>query len=176
MAEKNNIMTNEIVSFKGLFHIDDLFSMTNDYFKELGYDINIGSNQTDIESNHKKIKVVYNIWKKISDYIKYVVKVEISSKMNDVEILIDGVPSIVQKGDITISISGTVISDYEKSWEQKPEYFFIRTLFNKYIYKVKNSQDGGTLSGHVGKFKAEVASFLNMGRFEEHNTTHDIIK
>ena len=178
MAEKHTIVAGDTVGYGGLIQMNDLFTLINSYLRQVGYDKRVTHNEQQVIGNKKHIFVQLKPWKKISDYIKFEIKIGIDATIEDVEIRIDDVPTMVQKGNIKIKFFGAVITDYEKSWEQKPEYFFLRTLFNKFVYKVKMTEWDGMLKNQVAHLKAEIASFLNMKRFDdgEHHTTRDMIK
>ena len=59
MGEKHTIISGEKVSYKGLFELDELFSLINSYFKQLGYDKRVTLNQQQVFDDKKQIVVTY---------------------------------------------------------------------------------------------------------------------
>lgn len=167
MSEKHTIKVGDTVTYTGLFDYNELFALINNFFEQAGYDKRIGNSTNNMSDDKKEVIVGLKIWKPISEYIKYNVSVNISAKYKDIEIRIDDKPRIVQDGKVTVSISGAVITDYQNSWEYKPEYFFLRTLFNKFIYKVKMTDWDGILKNQLNHLKAETSSYLNLNRFDK---------
>lgn len=176
MAEKHTIIAGDNVSYSGLIQLPDLFSLLNSYLRQIGYDKKVPSNNQQVIGDTTHVSVELKPWKKISDYILFELKINISAKVKDVEINIDGKNTKIQKGSVDISISGGIVSDYNDLWQKKSEYFFLRTLFNKYVYKVKMDEWDSMLKNQVAHLKAELSSFLNMKGFSEHHTKRDMIK
>lgn len=176
MAEKHTIVSGDTLAFGGLIQLHDLFTLINSYFRQLGYDKRVSHNEQQNFGNKKTISIQLKPWKTISDYIKFEIKIVIDAEVEDVEIRMGDTPITIQKGNIKFTFFAAVITDYEKSWEQKAEYFFLRTLFNKFVYKVKMTEWDGMLKQQVTHLKAEIASFLNMKRFDETHTMRDMVK
>lgn len=178
MAEKNSLIEGDKISYKGIFELRELMHLINNYLAQLGYDKRVTKNEHQILEKRKIIDVELKPWKKISDYIKYEMKILVSSDFEDVQIEIEGKEKIVQKGKISIKFDAVMMTDYEHNWETKPEYFFLRTIFNKWIYKSKLTQWDNLLKEHVHHLKTEISSFLNLGRYttEEFHKQMNVIR
>lgn len=176
MAEKHTIIAGDKVSYSGLFELKELFSLINSYFKQVGYDKRVITNSQQVFDNHKSVFVEFRPWKTLTDYVQFEIKLKISAEFEDVEIRVDDIPKIVQKGEVSCQFFAAVKTDYEKSWEQKAEYFFLRTLFNKFVYKTKMTEWDGMLKQQTAHLKAEISSFLNMNRFTEEHKHRNLIK
>ena len=86
--------------------------------------------------------------------------------MKDAEIEKQGVKLGINQGTIRIIIDGYLVSDYENWWEEKPLFYFIRTLFDKYIYKYHFTKYTGELIHDIQDLHSRMQKFLNLYRYE----------
>ena len=105
-------------------------------------------------------------FKKITDYAKLVIRINIIIK-NLKEVVVEKQKHKMKmnQGDVQVIIDGFLITDYENRWEGKPEYVFIRALFDKFVYKRYNSEFERTLVNEVEELTTTLKSFLNLYRF-----------
>jgi hypothetical protein len=50
-------------------------------------------------------------------------------------------------------------------WEARAEYTFIRTIFDKFLFRSKSKDYEGMVKSDGVELKNEIASFLNMNKF-----------
>ncbi|MBR9675686.1 hypothetical protein GOV05_01625 [Candidatus Woesearchaeota archaeon] len=177
MAEKATLVEGDKIAYEGLFELKELMSLINSYIKQVGYDKKVVKNEQQVFDNFKQLSIELKPLKKITDYIKFEMKIKIEGReIEDVELRIDDRLRHMQKGRLSIVFFATMHTDYEGTWEQKPEYFFVRTLFNKFVYRAKMTQWESQLKEQVAHLKAEISSFLNIQRFHEKHTQQNTIK
>jgi len=166
MAERFTVVDQENIHYKGLFDIAQLGKAIETWARTKGYDKRIVRDEEHIYKDHKYIHMWWEPYKKITDYVKFEVRIWVYiNNITQVEKDIDGVKTKFNKGDIDITIDGFLITDYEHRWEQKPMYFFLRTLFDKFVYRLEISKYVSLLKDHAMELKAEISSFLNLYRF-----------
>ena len=68
----------------------------------------------------------------------------------------------MQKGLVSIAIDGIYITDYEAHWEGKPIFVFMRSVFDKYIYKTLTGGHQAGLVKDVDELKSLIKSFFNL--------------
>jgi len=166
MAERFTVVDQEKIHYKGLFDITQLTRMIELWCKTKAYDKRIIRDEEHVYKDHKYIHLWWEPYKKITDYIKFEIRIWVYiTDVSQVEKEIDGIKTKLNKGDFDIVLDGFLITDYEHRWEQKPIYFFFRTIFDKFIYKMQMAKYEALIKQHVMELKAEISSFLNLYRF-----------
>jgi len=60
---------------------------------------------------------------------------------------------------------GYVETDYENRWENKPIFYFLRALIDKYIYRIYTDKFESMLVADVHHLHTRIKSFLNLYRY-----------
>ena len=166
MAERMTIVDGEKIVYKGLFDFRELYNLIDAYLWQKGFDKRIRKNEEHVTKDGKFVHVVMQPWKKISDYAKHEIKIDLSVHDAKEEIReIDGVKKKFTNGVVEATFWGYLVTDYEGRWEQRPEYFFLRTIFDKFVYKLQTQNFGAMVKNDVRLLKSEIESFLNLHRF-----------
>ena len=63
-------------------------------------------------------------------------------------------------------MDGYLDTDYEDRWESKPFYFFIRTLFDKFVYRTYSTQYEELLVENCLQLHSTMKAFLNLYQYE----------
>ncbi|MFH1398525.1 MAG: hypothetical protein ABIG95_00245 [Candidatus Woesearchaeota archaeon] len=168
MVETQIIVDGESISYEGLFDAHELFMLIDSFFQEKHWDKREIQSMEKVEPDGKYIELELQPYKKITDYVRYVVRIFIRMyNVTEVEIEKDGHKIKQNKGKIQIVFDGFMETDYEGRWEAKPMYIFIRTVFDKFIYKVYTGKFEAGLVDVVNTLKAQVKGFLNLYRYKE---------
>ena len=126
---------NTTIKHAGYFKFSDLYAMIFDWLKNKKYDV---SEETYEEKagGSKEILIKWKAVKKVTDYFKYeiVVKWHIL-QMKDAEVEIDGKLTKTNNGKLKLTISSSVIRDYDGTWESKPFWVMARKIYEKYLIK-----------------------------------------
>ncbi len=166
MAEMNLIVENVSVSYSGLFDIGEFYKVIDDWFKLKGYDKVIIKHKEYSTETGKNIEILMAPYKKVTDYIKNLVKIWIGiNNLRTVEVKKDGKKVKVNKGDIIIIFDGYLETDYEHRWEQKPLFFFMRVLIDKFVNKSELDKYGKELVKDINEFHNEIRSFLGLHKY-----------
>ena len=154
------------ISFSGLFSAKDLYSIIDTWLMDNRYDKREIRNSELVRQEGKYIEIELLPWRKITDYAKYEIKVRVMIKnMTHVEVEKDGKKVKMDKGDVTVILDGYLTTDYENVWEAKPVYYFLRTLFDKYIYKLYTNRFEAGLKSDVFHLNRQIKGLLNVGRY-----------
>ena len=166
MSEKKIVVDHLSINYKGLFDVKELYRLIDSFFKEKGYDKRETRNTEFVSPEGKYIELELEPFKKVSDYVKLIFRLTIIIKnLREVEVEKRKHKIRMNKGDVLIITDGFVMTDYENRWEGKPEYVFIRTIFDKFIYRRYTSDFEGMLVADVEELQAALKSFLNLYRF-----------
>jgi len=166
MAERRMIVDNLTVVYQGLFNLNELYLVIDKWYREKGYDKFEKKNYEQVYKTGKEIELEIEPWKKITDYAKIVLKMKIFVKnLKDVTIEKEGHKVKMNEGDVKIAITGYLDTDYEHKWEKKPLVFFLRTMFDQYIYKLDHAKDEAAVADDAQHVHSLIKSYLNMHRF-----------
>ena len=136
MGEVNHIVDHLKLEYQGVFNIRELFRMFTRWYRESPYEKGADYASEQHTSHGKCFEYFYYPWKKQTDYIRYFMKIRLliyDAKKTD--IMVDKKKKQLDHARIIIYIDGFVEHDYEGRWSSKPMFQFIRTLFNKFLYK-----------------------------------------
>ena len=166
MSEKKIVVDKLRLTYEGLFSIQDLYKLIDVWFREKGYDKKERIAHERVTPEGKYIEIEIEPWKKYTDYVKSEVKIRmIFSDIREVEVEQEGVKIILNQGKIQMVFDGYLTTDYEHRWEQKPLFFFLRTVFDKYIYRIYTEKYEHHVIEDVNQVHSQIKSFLNLYRY-----------
>ncbi|MBR9699857.1 hypothetical protein GOV09_05345 [Candidatus Woesearchaeota archaeon] len=139
MAEKKLVVDGLQLTYTGMFDIEEFFMEVDRWMEGHHMEREIKKKLEHVEQHGKKMEYIFELWEQ-HDYSRVVVRmkalfrdvVEFDLKRNDVT-------RHMQKGHCLIVIDGFVEEDLEHRWVQKPGFVFIRTLYDKLIWKYWSS-------------------------------------
>ena len=167
MAERRLVIDHMTLSYDGLFDLHELYSLINQWLKDKGFDLREQRNQEQVRPNGKFIEVEMLPWKRITDYARHVIRLNIKVlNMKDVVVEEDNKRVKLNKGTIRMVMDGYLDTDYEDRWESKPFYFFIRTLFDKFVYRTYSTQYEELLVENCLQLHSTMKAFLNLYQYE----------
>jgi len=165
MAERETLVDNYRIQYEGLLSVVDLYTMIDEYFEEKGYDKREKKNIERVSPEGKFIEIELEPYKKITDYAKSSIKVRLQMKnIKEIEVERDGVKVRLNQGSVNIVFSCYLETDYEHKWETKPMFYFMRVLYDKFIYASYTSQYKGEVVNDFNQLISQIKSFLNLYR------------
>ena len=169
MSEKTLVIDQLKLNYSGLFDLNGLYRIMDQWFYEKGYDRWELKNCELVLPEGKVIEIELLPWKKTTEYFKNTIRIRMKcSEVKNVEIEKEGVKIKLNKGNIQLIMDGYLETDYEGWWEERPLLYFIRTLFDKYIFKRHYSQYEKWLINDVYDLHSRIQKFLNLYRYEKH--------
>jgi hypothetical protein len=165
MPERRTVSSLKI-KYEGLFRLNDLYDVIEHWTKERGYDKEEKINHEQILKTGRDILVETMPTKAFSDYDRITIKMVINIKnMKDVVIKKDNLDVHMNQGKVIISLTGFYITDYAGRWEGKPWFFFMRAVFDRWIYPVNTSKHELAVSEEVNHLYQIIKGYLNMNRY-----------
>ena len=166
MAERRPVVQNVVVKYSGLFNAKELWRLIENWFAENGYgDRPEIYHDEYVVKGHKDIEIRYQPYRKVSDYLKLehrlIIKI-LGLEKKTIEK--DGHKIKVDKGDLNIRFDSFLNTDYEGRWENRPEFFFIRTIVDKFVFKTYTGKYEKQLTDQVQQMKTLVEKYLNIYR------------
>lgn len=166
MSELRLLVDHEKLNYEGLFNVTELYQLIDNFFREKGFDKREVMNEEHIRTEGKYIMIELMPWKKITDYINHIIRIEIKMfGIKDVEVEKDGHKIKLNKGRMNIIFDAYLETDYEHRWEQKPMFFFLRTIFDKFIYGIYTKEGAGELKATTYELKDVIKGFLNLYKY-----------
>ncbi len=169
MSEKKLVIDQMKLTFEGIFDLNGLYRTIDSWFYEKGYDKLEKKNFEQVLPGGKDIEIEILPWKKTTDYFKNIIRIRMRFvNVKDVEVEKKGVKLKLNQGRIMMIFDGYLVSDYDQKWEDKPMFFLIRTLFDKYVFKSYFTKFEKWLVNDVYDVHGRIQRFLNLYRYEKH--------
>lgn len=168
MAEREVVIDKMRLSYEGLFKVSELYKLIDGWLREKGYDKRERRMAESVTKDGKFIEWELEPWKKTTDYAKNVIKLRvILTDIKEVDIEIDKVKTKMNQGKADFIFDGYLETDYENRWESKPLFFFLRTVFNKYIFKPYTEGYQANIISDVNDLHSRIKGFLNLYRYSD---------
>ena len=167
MVETYFVVKKQTIKYKGILNVDELYLHIDEWLHSKGFDKVETKTEEHVEKDGKYVQLKLEPFYKFNDYCKEVLRINIHmNNIKDTVVNIDGHKINMQEGNVTIDTDGIFVTDYENRWESRPFYFFIRSLIDKYIYRIYNQKYEAILKETMADFRANLKSFLNLYRFK----------
>jgi hypothetical protein len=161
MGEKQTIVAKKLV-YDGLFNYREMFRIMEFWLRDKFYDKFEKRNEEYVTPEGKQLDIEFVPWKKFTDYYKGVIKIEIMGhELKEVMVEQQGKKVKMHRGKIEIKLTGYLIVDYFGKWNN-PIHYFIRDLFDRFIYLPITKKYENMVRDHVDDLYAHIAAFLNM--------------
>jgi len=166
MAERRIVIDNLILQYEGLFQIQELYLVIDKWLRQKGYDKFEKRNYEHVLKDGKYIEMELEPWKKITDYAKITLNMYFHlHNVKDVVVKKDNKDISMNQGKIRIRFIGYLVTDYEHKWEGKPYFYFLRAVFDKWIYKVSADKYEGAVGEDLTHLYQNIRAFLNLYRY-----------
>jgi hypothetical protein len=166
--ERKIVADHMTISYKGLFSIQELYRLLDFWFMEKGYTKHELRAEEQVGPEGRNVYLNKEPYRKISDYLKNVIRCEVyCNNVKEVEIERDGRKIRLNQGECNVIITGYLVSDYEKKWEKNAVFYFIRGVFDKYVWRHHTYKGESGLVDECTHLYAQVKAFLNLYRYQD---------
>lgn len=166
MGEKNIIVDNFPISYEGLFDFNEFYMTLDKWFREKSYDKLEKKNSEVVTKTGRDIELVLKPYKKITDYAKIEFNIRIKViGMTDVIVKRNNMEMKLNKGKLALTLTSYLVTDYENAWQSKPYFYFIRAVFDKWVYSSQTSKWEGQVSGDTNHLIHALRRFLNTYKY-----------
>ena len=163
--EIQHVVLGQSVNYNGIFNYDDMIVMIDSFFMKKGYTRHMISHKETNDKKGRQINIRIRPFRKVKAN-KLEVQVWLTvSDLIDIKKKIDGINVSLNKGKVSVVIDCFVITDMRGKWEARAEYTFIRTIFDKFLFKSKTKDFEGMVKADATELKDDLHSFLNMNKF-----------
>ncbi|MEK6874283.1 MAG: hypothetical protein AABX52_00880 [Nanoarchaeota archaeon] len=166
MAETETIIEDRKITYDGIFSVSQLYKIIDEYFTKLGYDKVELKNTEVVKPEGKYIEIIAEPNKTVTDYARYVTNIRmIFSEIKEVDIKRDNQKERLNTGKVQLIFNAYLVTDYEGRWEDKPVYYIIRALMNKYVLQPLTNKFKAEIKTQVEQCVGNVKAFLNLYRY-----------
>jgi hypothetical protein len=152
------------LEYKGLFDLNSFFKLIDAWLYERRFEKRTNKNFEHQTPKGKFIEWEIASWKK-HEYQKYIIKVRVlMHELKKVDAVKDKKKVSLDQGRVLIYFDGFIEFDYLHYWDEKPFLTFLRTLYDKFFFKIYTERFEQRLTYDVHQLYHHVESFLNMYR------------
>jgi len=167
MAEQEFVLDKERIEYDGIFSVAGLYRLIDEWMLDKGYSRKEPMHTEAVKPEGKFVEIQLDSSKGLSDYASSLLKIRLQlTGIKDVVVESgEGVKQRLNQGKVIITLSGILETDYEGKWEGKPAFLFLRTLYDKYIYKPMTGGFQGVVRTDADHLKNAIAGYLNLHRY-----------
>ncbi len=166
MAERRIVVDTLRLNYQGLVNITEFYRMLDSWFKQHGYEKYEKNVSEQVFKNTKQTEVIWEPWKKINDYAKIVIKMTIlMTNIKEVVIKKDNKRVKTQQAKVLITFMGHLETDWEHKWEGNPVLYFLRAVFDQFVYKIHTDKYYSLVAEETDKMYAMMKAYLNLQRY-----------
>ncbi len=136
MVEKKFVVDGMKLSYNGPFDVIEFYRKVEDWISEKGKEKEIKKKVEHVEPSGKKIEWLIEIWEDVAEYARTLVRVRaLFNDVKEVKIKRGKTKKGLNKGNVLIILDGILETDISGKWQQKPVFYFLRALVDKFAYK-----------------------------------------
>ncbi len=166
MAERTVVTKDERVSYEGIFDIKDTIKMLKKACEEKTLDCVEQKHVESVTDKGRYITINFAIGQALTDYAKEEIPCGFKvSEMKNKLVEIKGKKRTMQTGKVEVKFDGILRTDYEGRWEMKPGPYFLRTLFEQFIYPAYLSRQKKKIKSDVEHLKNSLKTYFNLQRY-----------
>ena len=162
MAQKKEVYKEKLKQ-TGYWKYTDIYDALFHWLKDHNYKVFEELYSEKLLSNGKEVIIKWKAERKITDYFKFqhILDWHILG-MKDTDVEIDGKKVSTQKGEVEIIFKANLIKDYEKRWEDKPFWKFLRGVYEKYVIRETVDEYEDDVENEAKEMISEFKAFLKI--------------
>lgn len=166
MVERLVLVNHQKMNYEGIFSLQEIYSVIDKLIKNNSYTKREITNTEVVKKDGRFITIIIEPWRRLSDYAKSVITIKmVFENIKDVEIKKEGIQTKVNQGEATIIFNACLETDFEHRWENTPGFFFVRVLFDKYIFKPFTTDYQSMVMKDFKMFANEIRATLNLHKY-----------
>ncbi|MBU0756906.1 MAG: hypothetical protein KKF44_02485 [Nanoarchaeota archaeon] len=165
--EVQHVTLGQKISYSGIFNYKEFFRLLDRFFMVKGYEKRVLRDKENVYKTGKSIHARIRPFKEFKGKnarLEVQVWINITDMKNLVK-EIDGKKVHMNQGNVDITIDSFVMTNRRGKWEQRAEYIFIRTIFDKFLMGNPTTDYDGMAAKDAADLINELSSFLNMNNF-----------
>tara|TARA_Y100000294_G_C8422388_1_gene283358 strand:- start:19 stop:519 length:501 start_codon:yes stop_codon:yes gene_type:complete len=166
VSEKKLVVDTLNFNYEGVFSVLELYKEINHWLYERGYSLFEKKNSENITSTGRNIEFELRPYKSITNYAKNEIRIKIfMTDIKDLEVEKEKIKKKLNEGSVEIIFDGYVETDYENRWENKPFFYFFRSLIDKFVYRIYTDKFENMIVSDIYTIHTRIKTFLNLYRY-----------
>lgn len=122
-----------ILNYEGIFDLDTLYDKCAAWFIEQGYEFH---ENTYKKAEGKEEEILWDPWKNITDYIKFIIKVKFFIiDMEKIDVVKEGKKVKLTKARMRLELDMKIEKDYSGRFKGHPFLKKIKEFYERFIFK-----------------------------------------
>jgi len=165
--EKKIVVYDLRLSYNGPLNIENFYKEVEDWIKEKGMEKEIKKKMEHVTPKGKEIEWTVECWKKVADLAKEVVRLRaLFHNVKEVNVLKNSRKMRINQADVLLIFDGILETDLSQRWEQRPLFFFLRALFDKYIYKFHTEKHFDVIYADTHDLHKRLKAFFSLSKYK----------
>ncbi|MEM2874144.1 MAG: hypothetical protein QW063_01700 [Candidatus Nanoarchaeia archaeon] len=166
MANTISLLTEERIQYEGLFDLKELYKHAWNWLVWRKFNVAEDRYTEKVKAAGKEMKIDWTATKNIDEYSKFEIKVRWEMQgITDVEVKKNGGTAKMNKGEVNIYITASVITDRQDYWAQNVFFSFMRGFYDRYIYRSTLERLKGEVWKLGWEYFNELKAFLQLYRY-----------
>lgn len=162
MVEKKIVIDGIKLNYDGAFDIVEFYKKVEDWIAAKGKEKEIKKKLEHVEPSGKKIEWFIEIWEDVTEYARTIVRMRaLFDNVREVKIKKEKKRGRLNKGNVLIILDGIFETDIAGKWQQKPIFYFLRAVVDKFIYKFYMNKIEDKLAKDVYELHDSLSDFFN---------------
>jgi hypothetical protein len=136
MVEKKFVVDGLKLSYNGTFDIIDFFKNVENWISENNKEKDIKKKLEHVEPKGKKVEWFLEIWEDINEWTRSIVRIQAHfTDVTELTVKKGNRKKRLNKGNVLITFDGILETDIEGKWQQKPWFYFLRAVSDRFLWK-----------------------------------------
>src|SRR3972149_6416343 len=131
MPNTTTLLSDERIQYEGVFSIAELYKHAYNWLTWRKFDVREGKYMEKAKATGKEIKIEWTAQKFLDEYSSFEIKIRWEFlNIRDAE-----KPPKMQQGEVNIFVTASIITDRQDFWAANAFYSFMRTFYDRYLYR-----------------------------------------
>ena len=167
MIEKKIIVYDLRMSYNGPVKIEEFYKEVEDWIKQKGMNKELKKKMEKLAGKGKQLEWTIEIWKNLSNFAKEVVRLRsIFNEVREIEINRNGRRIKTQQADVLLIMDDILETDLNQKWEQKPLFYFVRAMVDKYVWKFYTERYDDIVAADTHELHKLLNAFFNLQKMK----------
>lgn len=154
------------LKYEGVFDVAEFYREVEEWMKEKGMEKELKKKEESVKAAGKRLHWFVELWRKPTDYAKEVVRINaLMDNVKEVTIVKGGARKKLNQGEVLIIFDAFLESDVAARWQQKPVFWFMRAIYDKFIWKMWTNKFEDELVGLTYNLHKRLHSFFNLYKY-----------
>lgn len=162
MVEKKFVIDGMKLGYNGPFDIIEFYKKVEEWISKKGKEKEIKKKVEHVGPSGKKVEWFIEIWEDAAEYARPIVRMRaLFTDLVEVKAGKGKAGRKLNRGEALIILDGILETDIGGKWQQKPVFYFLRALVDKFIWKHHMNKIEDKLAADVYELHDTLEDFFN---------------